>query len=125
MNTKTTVLDADLEAADERLKAAVLCDLTPQELADRLLVARTDDPDYGLELALKDLLQASHRLARRKALNGRTADELSDDEHDKLPMDADPSIIVHALVDDYSVKAVCRWAKEWAKEVGEEDDDDE
>jgi hypothetical protein len=121
MNTETTIPEADVTAADERLKEAVLRDLTPQALADHLLIAQgEDDPVEAAASAFKYLMKAADRLHCKRTLNGRTKDQLSDDEYEKLTESVSVEAIIRDLVDDYGAKYVC----EVAKAAGEANGDD-
>jgi len=124
MNTKTSVLDADVATADDQLKAAVLRDLTPRELAERLLVASRDDEGQELEGAFRTLMMAADHVHLVRVLDGRTKDELSDDEYETAQDGADPFVIIRTLVDDYNVKTVVRWVKKAVEELGKENEDE-
>ena len=99
MNTR--ISEADVAATRERVKTAIVRDLTPRELADHLLSHQAiDHPTQTLELAFKDLMQAADRRARARLA---TQD---------ARIGADPRVIIRALVDDYDVKQVSTWVEE-------------
>jgi hypothetical protein len=115
----TTTTEAEVTVLTEQIKAAVLRDLTPQALADHLLIAQgEDDLEEAVATALKHLEKAAARLHSKRVLNGRTRDQLSDEEDEKLTEPVSSAYaIIRDLVDDYGVEQVCKWAKT----AGEED----
>jgi hypothetical protein len=112
MSTTTTIPEAEVTALTEQIKAAVLRDLTPQVLAEHLLIAQgEDDLEEATATALRYLTKAAARLHCKRVLNGRTRDQLSDEEDEKLTEPVSPAFgIIRDLVDDYGVEQVCKWA---------------
>lgn len=112
MNTTRTASEADNLTLAEDIKAIVLPIITPEELAEHLLLATgEDDLAEAVASALTDLMDAANRMQAERVLNGRAEADLSDAEREKLLDAASPVPIICELVENYGVKAVVELAR--------------